>query len=174
MRLNIFNYQMTLRRIPDVTQIGSYSICEDGQHVLYLDYDELPLTIILTELKAIQNLYDIGNIYIIETSKKKYHAISVDKVNVKEYDEILKWLNVDPNHRKGPKFNNMNSFVLRLNDYNNYTMKIICNLSNRSKREKSKVHAKLLNSRFPELIKITKQFDDSKQLFVCGYETYAK
>lgn len=174
MKIEILGYKINVMKIPDQTQLGSYSLCMDGLHVLYLDYDQLPLQIIINEIKSIQEMYDIGNIYIFESSLKKYHAVSLDKINIKEYYRIMQWLNVDPNHAKGPYYNNMNSFVLRMSDAEEEHIRLVGTLARKSKRQKSKAHAKMFNLKYPGMVKITKQFDNNDKLNICQYETYKK
>jgi len=75
--------------------VGIRSTCNDGSHVLFLDFDKKNLDTVKESLRAIQRKYDAGIFYILRSSNRHYHAISIRKFLFGEVCEIQHKLKMD-------------------------------------------------------------------------------
>ena len=66
-----------------------------------IDYDEVPLHVIRTDLKRICNLHRISPIIeIIQTNPKRYTAILITDILMDEAINIIQSANCDPDYKK--------------------------------------------------------------------------
>lgn len=174
--LTIFGIQfrgVIRKALTPVYPVGTYSLCEDGKHVVFIDYDNLPINIINAELLSLQKDFNLGTFYLFETSKGNYFALCLDKVSIGEYESILQWANCDANFRHGYKYNSMNSFVMRLTpkkEKSDIRLKQIIPFI--SLREKSNAHRLLLQYHFDIKIRKESNFDNFTTVMLCNYKTY--
>jgi hypothetical protein len=115
---------------------GVASMCADGMHILQVDYDDISWNLMQFELRAIQKSYDVGNIYVLESSPGKYHAISFSKFNYNELRGILEQLHCDA------AFKISKTILLRTSGKSDIDIKYKQTLSSNTKRESSVGHAK--------------------------------
>lgn len=77
------------RQMPNVFAVSS--LCEDGMHVIFWDFDISPceksLFKVENALSFIQQQYKLSQIYILET-RNGYNAICLDKFDAKKIYEI--------------------------------------------------------------------------------------
>jgi len=91
-----FRTLFQLYRTPDTWTSGVSSVCKDGQHVLFFDYDKIgDLERIENELKELQEYFCLSHAYIFQTGKENFHAIILDKHSLRNTFEILKETNTD-------------------------------------------------------------------------------
>lgn len=67
---------------------GINSICQDGKHIIFIDFDNKQLDIIKNIIKELQKDNDLSDFYIFSTFNG-YHAICLDKLNIDEIIDIL-------------------------------------------------------------------------------------
>lgn len=171
--ISLFKYRFSARisKIADNRQAGFYSLCEDGKHVLLLDYDAVEESMLMTDIRSLQQNFNLSTVYVFETSEGNYYALCLDKFTIAEIEKIMRWANIDPNFRNGYKYNNMNSFVMRMTEKNGQGIKFKYSMIRESGREKSLAHTRHLNTMFGLKIPTTKT-DCSTKLNVCSYNTY--
>jgi hypothetical protein len=63
---------------------GVSSKCEDGYHVLFLDFDNVSLSSVQSVCRTLQNSFGCGTFHIFESSENSYHAICLDKLKFSE------------------------------------------------------------------------------------------
>lgn len=116
-----FNFQldfsMRLTKVKKGFSLGTYSICEDGKHVIYLDYDNFRFEWMKSELECLQNKYLLSPFYILESSNREgighYHAVCFDKISAQMYNNIIQNSNADVLFKNNDVFDLKNSRVLR-------------------------------------------------------------
>lgn len=156
--------------------IGTYSICKDGKHCIYLDYDSFRIEWLLDELRGIRNKYMLSDFYIFCSSdKKKYHAVCFDKVNAKLYNLIIEESNVDALFKYNHLFDYENSRVLRFSGKGEVPMPEFFGVlkSKYHKRIKSFAHINFYKSVFQindKLINYSNH-DSSEGLNIISYAT---
>lgn len=175
--LNFLSIEFTIlirKELSQKTLKGVYSLCENGQHILLLDYDNLELQQIYAEIKSLQTNFSLSTFYIFETSPQHYYTVCLDKISIDEYEQIMRWTNCDPNFRKGYNYNRMNSFVFRTSPKSDTKkIKYLEKIQNLSPRIKSKAHKLFLETVYRAKIE-DKNFDNSTRLFTCEYVTFIK
>lgn len=103
---------------------GVTSYCKDsGQHVLYIDYDDVPLWLVKEDFKRISEKYNLPPSYLITTHQEfkedktpfgNYHIISLKKFYANEITKILSETNADVNFTTMPIRKTWRSWVLRV------------------------------------------------------------
>jgi hypothetical protein len=73
------------------TCFGISSLCQDGRHIIFLDYDVKTLPEVLNEIKMIQLVYALSDFYVIETSNG-FNAFCLDMLEFGELLEICESL----------------------------------------------------------------------------------
>lgn len=85
-----FRNTFQVYRAPDSWTTGISSRCMDGQHVLFFDFDDVPLNELVDEIKYLQDYYCLSAAYVFEIEKdKSYHVIILDKFNLRKAHKIL-------------------------------------------------------------------------------------
>ena len=69
--------------------LGLHAMTYDGYFCCFIDYDNMKLQFIKSELERIILTYGLSKFYVVESSKNKYHAICFDKISMFEYKKIL-------------------------------------------------------------------------------------
>lgn len=178
LNLKILKWDLSLNireSLRPVDCLGSYSLCQDGRHIIYLDYDNAHLDMVYHDLQSLQKNFWLSTFYIFRSSDNSYHAICLDKIRIRKYEEILKWSNCDANFKRGYKYNQFHSFVLRQSVKSGIDIVYVaCVINQNHLRTKSKAHAVMLNKLFNTKIKIDKDFDDYNKVNMCIYKTYQK
>lgn len=102
-------------RTPDVWTHGTHNRTKDGKYVLYLDYDMVDKKWIKDELTHLQEVYDLGDVHVFQSSKSKkgFHAISFAKLTAREYMDILENCSCDFAFKKIPRHTSLRGWVLR-------------------------------------------------------------
>lgn len=99
--INIGNYLLRVqgslhvdRKVADM--VGVQSICEDGKHVIFLDFDNCTLRDVIRKCNVLQEHYGIGIILIMQSSKGNYHGICFDKVSFGNVVDMQMELDMKP------------------------------------------------------------------------------
>ena len=115
--LDIFKFRMkigfAIYRKRDTWTRGVLNRTEDGLYVPFFDYDMMRQEYVEGELKRFQETFDLGDILLLKSSDKGFHAISLAKVTAREYMEILRSSSVDTAFKNLPLFSSYRNWVLR-------------------------------------------------------------
>ncbi|NOR85907.1 hypothetical protein GQ473_07385 [archaeon] len=101
LRIGYFNFNQT------VTTKGLYDLCADGVYrILFLEYDMIKMSydMLMAQLKSIQEMYQLSDFYIFESSKDSYHVICFDMLTTCEINDILKMTSCDDAFKNNWRF----------------------------------------------------------------------
>lgn len=147
---------------------GYTNRCIDGKYIITLDYDGLELEWIIQELKALQEMFELGIFYIFQ-SNKGYHAVCFDKVNLNEYLKIVHNTSVDSDYINVPLRYGQKLWTLRITPKNEKEIKYVdCLFSKYHKNEKSLAHKNLLRHYFNNIFSDV-GFDNNTKLIMSKY-----
>ena len=121
MNLKIGNniIQFAAFKKPSLAIKGYTSRCEDGKHVLFLDYDMVNFDIVLADIKVISSSITHAIIFTTKEIKEgedrygNYHVICIDKFFFSEVLEIMAKTHADSYHRNLAKRTRYRAWVLR-------------------------------------------------------------
>ena len=94
MKLNFLNYHIRfyVRKVRKPNSLGILSLCNDGQHVVLLDFDCVHGYKVIRGLKQnmeiLQETYDLGDFDLYETSGR-YHCVCFTKISLKDYKILM-------------------------------------------------------------------------------------
>lgn len=109
-----FRLTMQTYRSPDTWTQGIGSRCIDGKHILFFDYDKMPLSEIKDEIKYLQETFQLSNAYIFEIEKNaSYHVVILDKFSLRRAFNILNQSNVEWSYRNSVLLVRGREWVLR-------------------------------------------------------------
>jgi len=162
--------------------IGTYSICNDGKHIIYLDYDNFRFEWLIDELNYLRQRYKLSNFYIFRSSKVgggkyKHHCVCFDKVTARVYNEIVMESNADMLFKNNGFFDFENARVLRFSSktkssigmpyYHGFLE------SKYNNKQKSRGHINFYRKMFdiPEEHINLKNIDNSEGLRIISYAT---
>jgi hypothetical protein len=95
------------------TRGASSRVPTTSLHVTFLDYDDIVDERLKEELMFLQEEFEIGNFYVLETRTKGRHAICLDALRFKDVLEIVRFSNCDLMFKRGPVMNEFRTWVLR-------------------------------------------------------------
>lgn len=166
-------FSITLTRKPETTK-GITSRCNDGKHVLFIDYDFTDKSIVLDELKHLQQKHSLTPFYLFESSENSYHAISLTKLNFSTVLDILSETSCDHNYKSMPRRTLYNSWVLRTASKKGKPLpayKGIVGLRTNLWREVSTAHLKVLQALYDVDHIDYLNLDGKTKVFTNTYET---
>ena len=152
--------------------IGYTNRCADGKYIITLDYDDMPYDFVYNEIVRLQEDFQLGDFYIIKSSKESFHAVCLDKLPYMDFLDILMSTSVDYNYMRIPIQSGKKLWVLRLTkkDIQPEVMEVV--KSSYNYNEKSFAHLnllhKVLNIEVPQEIK---GFDLKKEIVLARYRT---
>src|SRR3990167_10296354 len=80
-------FSLTFFKNPQLVR-GVSSICEDGHHVLFADYDGVDVSVVEKDADILRSLFDVSPIFIVESSLEdgvgSYHLICLQKFSIDE------------------------------------------------------------------------------------------
>lgn len=89
-RIRLGKWRITFTIAPVTDVIGVNSQLDSGEHILMWDFDNVPLTDVIMALEATQRIYNLPNIYILETKKNtNYIAYCFQRCTWKKCVEII-------------------------------------------------------------------------------------
>lgn len=165
-----------------VTGITSY--CDDGKHVIYIDWDFCAKWLVIKDIYRIQKNHNLPPFYLFKTKEEKdksgevignYHGICLKKHNPKDIHEILSETNCDYAYITMVKRNPFKSWVLRISPKGKRNkpkfVGVVGNLINLDEKISS-AHLKLLKKLYTKIpeIKYT-NLDNGKEVKINFYET---
>lgn len=158
-----------------VTTVGISSWASKNQRCVFLDYDNTKLEHLEEELKALQELYNLSDFYIFESSQKphSYHAISLSKIGYKELLYLLEDSSCDELYKSFPIKTDYKTWILRvLEKGDSARPKYLKTVKSKYVgREKSLVHKILLERHYKFKIKDDENFDDNLVFYPMEYGT---
>ncbi len=92
MKLRFLNRILSLKlyKVSDGIN-GITSLCEDGFHVLFFDYDNVSMERVIKEVKVLIEEFELSDCYLFKSSEKSFHVICLDKFDFGEVINIHKW-----------------------------------------------------------------------------------
>ena len=112
-----FYFRMSLKK-REGSNVLAISNKVDNRYCVFLDYDITEETSIISDIKGLQNKYDLGNAYVFKTLKG-FHVIFIDLVSYTELIHILNASSCDEHYKYVSKFNNNRQWVLRFSNKKN-------------------------------------------------------
>lgn len=108
-------FKIQLMKRLDVRVEGGVSsrIPDTSLHVTFLDYDNITDERLQEELRFLQEEYQLGNFYVLETRNEGRHAICLDALRGRDQKEIVDFSNCDLMFKKAPRINEYRCWVLR-------------------------------------------------------------
>lgn len=109
-RFTLLEYSM-----PTSFTKGMSSKCQDGFHVLFFDWDDVPYDAVVSEIKFLQEFYKLSSAYVFENDlKDSYHAVILDKFSLRNAYKILINTSSDSAFINAPKYMFGKEWVLRV------------------------------------------------------------
>jgi len=176
-KAGLINFKITLYKdLPIEVTNGLQNKCQDGMHVIFLDYDtSLYNEQLIPELKSLQKNYKLSDFYIFKSSQKEgsYHAICLDKLTAREWMNLLEDSSVDKNYKLAPLIINTKSWVLRFTTKGDSKIPVHIRtlISPYQEREKSRPHALFLHYYYGISIKGLKNLDKNTIISLVRYST---
>lgn len=89
---------------PNAEVKGIGSLCFNGLHVLFFDYDSFDFEVLENEIKRIQALYFLPSAYVFKSGEKNFHVMILSKHSLREAYKIISSTNTDTAFINAPKF----------------------------------------------------------------------
>lgn len=86
---------------------------DDGKYILFLDYDKYKIEWIEEELRRINEFYGLDHFFILQSSEKSFHVVSLCKLSARTFRNIIFQTGSDPAFRNVPNLITYRSWVLR-------------------------------------------------------------
>jgi len=173
-------FTLSIYQKPQVVK-GITSFCEDGKHILCLDYDDVCYWIVKQEIKKLSIIH--GPIIVLSTKEKRnmgvlvgnYHCYCFKKFFPNEIVKIQRQTSCDSSYSTMPLRNRFRSWVLRLSDKKGSNIpkfKEVVGKNNRLDYEISEAHFKIISKLYPQIKLIDyKTKDGFKKICFNVYET---
>ena len=171
----------------DVRTIGIHSICEDGLHIVPLDYDTIDKRFMYQDLRLLQETFRLDDFYVFATTKEEripvygteqvigsYHCISLSKVTVSELNEIVGRSHSDAAFKRGARLNTARVWTLRTHeDYRSKPQFTGIIKSPYKEHEQSSAHAEFLRKHYGVFVKLSNP-DNLEWMWLEEYNTKMK
>lgn len=143
-----FSASILLYNSPDTWTRGYSARTENGQYVLFLDYDNLDLSAVVGELKYLQKRFSLSDCFVFRTDRENsFHAVCLDTFPLVEAYSILKETSCDFAFINSIKRLKTKEWVLRLTGKGGRgAPNFLLRLPGKGKRVKSSAHAEFLRS----------------------------
>lgn len=168
----IFSFSIIDKKI--VWTRGSSNRTKDNKRIFYIDYDNLKKSYVKEELVLLQEQYDLGNVYIFESSKKGFHAISFSKFSLKEFVDILENSSCDYAFKNMPHYLKFTKYwVLRNFSKGKKTRpKFKYCIKGKTDKQESNAHFKYFKILYPKVkFKPLTNSDDLEEITIIDYPT---
>lgn len=87
---------------PELATVGINNICEDGNFVLFLDYDNIEFDYFIKDLEKLSKNYGLSHFIVIKTRDKSYHAVCLEKFPLSKVQEIVNDSLCDYSYKRFP------------------------------------------------------------------------
>jgi len=170
LRLGKWVLKISLRHYVFVN--GIRSVCEDGKHVLFLDFDNIALCAVEAVCRILQLHFRCGDFLIFESSKNSFHVICIDKFSMLDCVKLQEFAGCD---RTFISFSLRRRFwVLRFSAKGHKKKPALVRvLYNRGIRHRSSAHARFLNLYSDSKLSL-KGDDKCKDIMIHRYATLLK
>lgn len=178
-----------LKLIPtrDVRTMGIHSICEDGLHIVPLDYDTIDKRFMIQDLQCLQQPFSLSDFYVFATTREEtipvygteqivgsYHCISLSKVTVSELNEIVCRSHSDAAFKRGARLNTARVWTLRTHeDYRPKPEFVGILKSTFAEHQESSAHAEFLKKHYGVAVKLSNP-DNLEWMWLEEYNTKMK
>lgn len=162
---------------------GYSSKCEDGSHILMLDYDNVDYEVVTDDIYLIQGVFDLPTAYLFYTNISKdkkqitgsFHVVFLCKLEISKILEIMSYTHIDENFKTSPARNIFRTWVLRLSKKKKRKepkfIKLIS--GNNNKYEISSAHKTLISKFYKDVRHpFYKNEDNLKIIKLQRYETF--
>jgi hypothetical protein len=112
-KYNVLLKVQAMKKLEIRTKGVSSRIPNTSLHVLFLDYDNIEDGGLIEELRFLQEEFQIGNFYVLETRNKGRHAVCIDALRPRDQKEIVDFSSCDLMFKKAPRINEYRCWVLR-------------------------------------------------------------
>jgi len=102
-----------MKKLDVRTEGVSSRIPNTSLHVTFLDYDNVEDERLKEELRFLQEEFEIGNFYVLETRNEGRHAVCIDALRFKDVIEIVRFSSCDLMFKRAPRINEFRCWVLR-------------------------------------------------------------
>jgi len=167
-------YQLRLEKIKlgDTWTVGTMNRTQDGLYVPYLDYDFMEEQYITEEIAHLQEMFNLGNIHIFQSSPKRFHIIGFTKMAAREFVELMINSSCDEAFKNVPRFYSIRNWVLRCFDKGKKEKpKYLYTLYHRTTRKESEAHYKYLRMVYPEVNNTIQNPDGLSKIKLISYLT---
>lgn len=162
---------------------GVSSMCADGKHVLFLDYDNVSKQVVLTDILTL-SVHCRQPFYLFSTRQEKvgddtvgnYHVICLEKQASGRVLELMRLTHCDSNYVTMPLRNAFRSWVLRTSKKGSRDSPKFLMVTNLvSPSEVSTAHMRLLHQLYPSIPKLQyPNQDKSRKVYLNAYETLSR
>lgn len=112
-KYTVFAKVQVMKKLDIRTEGVSSRIPNTSLHVLFLDYDNIVDERLIEELRFLQEEFEIGNFYVLETRNEGRHAVCVDALRFRDVLDIVWFSSSDLMFKKAPRINEYRCWVLR-------------------------------------------------------------
>lgn len=126
-----------------VLHYGMGNRCNDGQYVLFLDYDQTPYEWVIEELLLVQNTFGLSTGFLFKT-KNGYHVLFLDKMSLGRVAQIMDYTTCDKQYRAVPMYYARKIWVLRTSEKEREKIRYVGCCPNDTPTEKSQAHGRYL------------------------------
>jgi hypothetical protein len=151
----------------DFYQRGYTNKCKNGQYIVFLDYDNVPIDWVKQELTYLIQKCKLGDFHLFETNKG-YHAVCTDKFGLGELVQLLRKTSTDAAYINVPLRGACRAWTLRLTKKEGKSPKYLLTLKGSKNRMQSKPHNDVLRTLYKIPIQKKKE-DGENTLIISGY-----
>lgn len=162
---------------------GYSSKCEDGRHIVMLDWDDVSFDVVEEDIKSIQELFNLPTAYVFYTRRYyqdgqlfgSFHAVMLSKFQIKDIMEILGYTHIDENFKTSPARNSYRTWILRLSKKKNRSQPKFLKIIKGEDifREISTAHKVLLSKFYKKIVHPKYGNEDNAKLIkLQTYETF--
>lgn len=174
-------YSISIFKKPQIVK-GMASYCDSGQHVLFIDFDNVPEWLVKQDYARIQKEYNLPPGYLFATKQEKwqgenvgnFHIICLKKFKPADIYQILTETHADTNYMSMPLRRVYRNWVLRISTKKHKSnpkfLQIIGDDINLD-YEVSSAHLKFLKKIYPIPDIKYKNLDKGGKIYLQQYET---
>lgn len=155
---------------------GMSSYCEDGKHVLFIDYDDCPLWLIKQDYERLQEQFNLPQGYLFYTKLNgdfgNFHVVCLAKFLPKQIYDMLSTTHADVNFVSMLKRNKYRNWILRIGNKRRKERPFFMSMIGENINTKiiSKPHLTLLKKLYPEIKHPNWKTDNLSKIFLQEYE----
>lgn len=170
---NLYQLRIDKIKLGNIWTTGTMNRCSCGNYCVYLDFDFMEESYIKDEIKHLQDVYDLGDIALFESSPKRFHIIGFSKLTAKEFVELMMNSSCDEAFKNVPRFYSTRNWVLRAfkKGEGKEKPKYLYTLKHKTNRKESYAHHKLLKEIYPEMECELQNSDGLKDTKIISYLT---